>query len=248
MPVKARSLVSLRISDMSICCRDTALFFWDVWSMEKMPESPLCPKYGTDDPGAFMWCERTAVLLFSKNSMPQLKMHLANSPSLRAAYTGQYAEIFSSEPPKGRSDASGPITWYCKIWDCLHRGLRKWSEYVWGFRNEVCHGQCRWDSEKEADHMLPDCDHNGVTEGLRYWKWWLLKPSFFLKIQISTAIRSRHTTQMIRTLRCSQFGHMCKIHSVPSCNQRQRHKSVVTIVSTFIIHSAGYRSASDAFL
>ncbi|MGJ5623991.1 hypothetical protein MYD03_00165 [Mediterraneibacter gnavus] len=28
MPVKARSLVSLRISDMSICCRDTALFFW----------------------------------------------------------------------------------------------------------------------------------------------------------------------------------------------------------------------------
>ena len=48
-----------------------------------------------------MRCERTAVLLFSKNSMPQLKMHLANSPSLRAAYTGQYAEIFSSEPSKG---------------------------------------------------------------------------------------------------------------------------------------------------
>lgn len=38
---------------------------------------------------------------FFQNSMPQLKMHLANSPSLRAAYTGQYAEIFSSEPSKG---------------------------------------------------------------------------------------------------------------------------------------------------
>lgn len=37
--------------------------------------------------------------------MPQLKMHLANSPSLRAAYTGQYAEIFSSEPSKGAPDA-----------------------------------------------------------------------------------------------------------------------------------------------
>ena len=57
---------------------------------------------------------------------------------------------FHQNPPKGRSDASGPITWYCKIWDCLHRGLRKWSEYVWGFRNEVCHGQCRWDSEKRS--------------------------------------------------------------------------------------------------
>jgi len=71
----------------------------DLW--KRCQKSPLCPKYGTDDPGAFMWCERTAVLLFSKNSMPQLKMHLANSPSLRAAYTGQYAEIFSSEPSKG---------------------------------------------------------------------------------------------------------------------------------------------------
>ena len=35
--------------------------------------------------------------------MPQLKMHLANYPSLRAACTGQYAEIFSSETYKGRA-------------------------------------------------------------------------------------------------------------------------------------------------
>lgn len=42
--------------------------------------------------------EELQFYFFSKNSMPQLKMHLANSPSLRAAYTGQYAEIFSSEP------------------------------------------------------------------------------------------------------------------------------------------------------
>ena len=24
--------------------------------------------------------------------------------------------------------------------------------------------------KKEADHMPPDCDHNGVLKGLRYWK------------------------------------------------------------------------------
>ncbi|MFR6162154.1 MAG: HAD hydrolase family protein [Mediterraneibacter gnavus] len=45
--------------------------------------------------------EELQFYFFSKNSMPHLKMHLANSPSLRAAYTGQYAEIFSSEPSKG---------------------------------------------------------------------------------------------------------------------------------------------------
>ena len=33
--------------------------------------------------------------------MPQLKMHLANSPSLRAAYTGQYAEIFHQNLQRG---------------------------------------------------------------------------------------------------------------------------------------------------
>ena len=120
----------------------------DLW--KRCQKSPLCPKYGTDDPGAFMWCERTASFTFPKTPCRSSKCIL-QTPRLFVLPTPvSMQRSFHQNPPKGRSDASGPITWYCKIWDCLHRGLRKWSEYVWGFRNEVCHGQCRWDSEKRS--------------------------------------------------------------------------------------------------
>ena len=95
--------------------------------------------------------EELQFYFFSKNSMPHLKMHLANYPSLRAAYTGQYAEIFSSETSKG-------AFWCIGDWENdLSMFEASGMKLAMGNAVEIL--------KKEADHMLPDCDHNGVTEG-----------------------------------------------------------------------------------
>lgn len=98
--------------------------------------------------------------------MPQLKMHLANSPSLRAACTGQYAEIFSSETSKGRAlthlaqslgIAKSEIA-------CIGDGENDLSMFE-ASGMKLAMGNAVEMLKKEADYILPDCDHNGVTEG-----------------------------------------------------------------------------------
>lgn len=110
--------------------------------------------------------EELQFYFFSKNSVPQLKMHLANYPSLRAACTGQYAEIFSSETSKGRAlthlaqslgIAKSEIA-------CIGDGENDLSMFE-ASGMKLAMGNAVEMLKKEADYILPDCDHNGVTEG-----------------------------------------------------------------------------------
>lgn len=167
-----------------------------------------------------MW--KNCSFTFSKNSMPQLKMHLANSPSLRAAYTGQYAEIFSSETSKG-------AFWCIGDWE-NDLSMFEASEMKFAMGNAV-------EILKKKPIL---CFRTAIItvwlKGLRYWKWWLLKPSFLFKNpDFHCNKKQTHNTDdpvppgAVSSGICAKF---IPYHPAISVNGI---KSVVTIVSTFII-------------
>ena len=126
-------------------------FFWDVWFMEKMPEKSVMSKIWNRQSRSFhvMW-KNCSFTFFQKLHAAAQNASCKLPVSSCCLHRSVCRDLFIRTLQRGALTHLAQSLGIAKSEIAWHQGLRKWSEYVWGFRNEVCHWQCRWDSEKRS--------------------------------------------------------------------------------------------------
>ncbi len=112
-----------------------------------------------------MW-KNCSFTFFPKTPCHTSKCILQTTRTLRAAYTGQYAEIFSSETSKGcaLTHLAQSLGIAKSEIACIGDGENGLSMFE-ASGMKLAMGNAVEILKKEADYILPDCDHNGVAEG-----------------------------------------------------------------------------------